>query len=570
MQAVFHLLGGLGLFLVGMSLLTDGLTHFAGDSLRRGLLRFTGSPFKAFASGALLTLVVQSSTATTVTLIGFVSAGLITFVQSLGVVMGASLGTTGTGWIVSTLGLKVQLGFYTLPMIGIGALLRLLVKGRWRHLGTALAGFGMLFVGIDTMQQGMHGAGDQFALAQLAVGGWGGRILALGAGILMTVIMQSSTAVVATTLTALHANAIDFEIAAIMVIGAAIGTTMTGVLAALGGSIYAKRTALAHVLFNLSSGIIAILLLPILLAILRLAQTHLGLQPGGVSLAAFHTLFIAVGVAVFLPHAQWCARQIERLLPEKSDLPTRLLDQSQWQVPAVALAASHQALRATTTRLMRALSDVLADALGKASLPRRLPPDVLPGEALPTRQLPPDVLPATATALEQMQSYLSHIPLEDVDDDLAAHRLSQMHVLDHLLRLHGRAEQLPGLLDTETTVELHTARRLFADMLSGVLPVLGGSGSLADVDVGALATGHEEIAALRQQARRDVMQQTAAGQREPGQALRVLDSMLWLERTAHHVWRICHYLKADEGVAANEREVMGGREASSTTQLLDA
>lgn len=133
MQAVFRLLGGLGLFLVGMSLLTDGLTHFAGDSLRRGLLRFTGSPFKAFASGTLLTLVVQSSTATTITLIGFVSAGLITFAQSLGVVMGASLGTTGTGWIVSTLGLKVPLGFYTLPMIGIGALLRLLVKGRWRR-----------------------------------------------------------------------------------------------------------------------------------------------------------------------------------------------------------------------------------------------------------------------------------------------------------------------------------------------------------------------------------------------------------------------------------------------------
>ena len=159
MEVAFRILGGLGLFLVGMSLLTDGLTHFAGDSLRRSLLRFTGSPFKAFASGALLTLVVQSSTATTVTLIGFVSAGLITFAQSLGVVMGASLGTTGTGWIVSTLGLKVQLGLYTLPLIGFGALLRLLAKGRWRHLGTALAGFGMLFVGIDTMQEGMRGMG---------------------------------------------------------------------------------------------------------------------------------------------------------------------------------------------------------------------------------------------------------------------------------------------------------------------------------------------------------------------------------------------------------------------------
>lgn len=368
----------------------------------------------------------------------------------------------------------------------------------------------------------------------------------------MTIIMQSSAAVVATTLTALHAETIDFEIAAIMVIGAAIGTTMTGVLAALGGSIYAKRTALAHVLFNLASGIIAMLLLPVLLAILGLAQTHLGLQPGGVSLAAFHTLFIAVGVAVFLPHAQWCARQIERLLPEKSDLPTRLLDQSQWQVPVVALSTSHEALRATATRLLGTLSNVLVET---------------PGEAPMTRQLPPDILPATAASLEQMQSYLSHIPLEDVDDDLAAHRLSQMHVLDHLLRLHGRAEQLPSLLNTENTAELLAARRIFTDMLNGLLPILGSSESLADIDVDALAGKHEKIAALRQQARRDVMQQTAAGQRDPGQALRVLDSMLWLERTAHHVWRICHYLQADEAVRANDREVVGEQEMPAVTQM---
>src|SRR5690606_6919223 len=200
------------------------------------------------------------------------------------------------------------------------------------------------------------------------------------------------TATVATTLTALDAGALNFEMAAIVVIGAAIGTTMTGVLAALGGSLYAKRTALAHVLFNLSSGLIAILLLPVLLALLGLAQTHLGLQAGGVSLAAFHTLFIAVGVAVFLPQAHRCARQIERLLPERSDSPTRMLDQSQWQVPTLALASSHQALRATATHLLQALAAVYVKKPGEAPLPR---------------QLPPKALPATAIALEQLQTYLS-------------------------------------------------------------------------------------------------------------------------------------------------------------------
>lgn len=539
MDAAFRILGGLGLFLVGMSLLTDGLTHFAGDTLRRSLLRFTGSPFKAFLSGALLTLVVQSSTATTVTLIGFVSAGLITFAQSLGVVMGASLGTTGTGWIVSTLGLKVQLGFYTLPLIGIGALLRLLAKGRWRHLGTALAGFGLLFVGIDTMQEGMHGAGSQFTLDELTTGDWTARLLALGAGIIMTVIMQSSTAVVATTLTALDADAITFELAAVMVIGAAIGTTMTGVLAALGGSIYAKRTALAHVLFNLSSGIIAVILLPVLLTILHLAQTHLGLQAGGVSLAAFHTLFILVGVAVFLPHAHWFAKQIERWLPERSDLPTRLLDQSQWQIPALALASSHQALRATASSLLQTLAAVHVKT---------------PGEAPLVRQLAPQALITVNRALTDLQSYLSHIPFEEQDNTLATHRLCQMHILDHLLRLHGRAEQLPQLLSTEGSAEFQVARQLFADMVSGLLPILSGTTSLTGINVPELARQSEEIAGLRQQARRRVMQQTATGERDPGHALQILDSMLWLERAAHNIWRICHYLQTDEASLTNHHD----------------
>lgn len=532
MDVIFRILGGVGLFLVGMSLLTDGLTHFAGDALRRSLLRFTGSPVKAFMSGTLATLVLQSSTATTVTLIGFVSAGLITFAQSLGVVMGASLGTTGTGWVVSTLGLKVQLGLYTLPIIGVGALLRLLARGRWRHLGTALAGFGMLFVGIDTMQEGMRGTGAQFALEALNAEGWATRLLALGAGVIMTVIMQSSTATVATTLTALDAGALSFELAAIMVIGAAIGTTLTGVLAALGGSLYAKRTALAHVLFNLSSGIIALLLLPGLLWILKLAQTHLGLQAGGVSLAAFHTLFIAIGVAVFLPQVHRCAQQIERLLPERSALPTRLLDKSQWQVPALALASSHQALRATAGALMDALAKVFIKT---------------PGEAPLIRRLPPDAVPMLGTAMDELQAYLARILYDDNADKLAGHRLYQMHVLDHLLRLHARAEQLPEAPEQRST-ELLEAQDLFAAMLAHAIPVLNSPADMAEIDLPMLEKHRRQVVDLRQLARREVMQQTAAGQHEPAHALRILDCLLWLERAAHHVWRICHYLHADESL----------------------
>ena len=173
---IFKLVGGIGLFLLGMVLLTDGLKAFAGESLRRALVRFTGTPLKAFGAGALVTALVQSSSATTVTVIGFVSAGLLTFPQAVGVVMGASLGTTGTGWIVAVLGLKISLGFYALP-------------GLWGH------------------------------------------VLAMVIGMVMTVIMQSSSAAVATTLTALHTGTVNFEQAASLVIGAALSSRQNALAA---------------------------------------------------------------------------------------------------------------------------------------------------------------------------------------------------------------------------------------------------------------------------------------------------------------------------------------------------
>ena len=142
-NVLFPFFGGLGLFLVGMMLLSQGLVAFGGHALKQALARFTGTPGKAVLSGTLATAVVQSSSATTVALIGFVSAGLISFHQAIGVLIGASLGNTATGWIVAGLGLKVNLGFYTLPLIGIGALLKLMARGRWAELGLALAGFGM-------------------------------------------------------------------------------------------------------------------------------------------------------------------------------------------------------------------------------------------------------------------------------------------------------------------------------------------------------------------------------------------------------------------------------------------
>lgn len=515
---VFRLAGGIGLFLLGMVLLTDGLKAFAGEALRRALVRFTGTPLKAFGSGVLVTAMVQSSSATTVTVIGFVSAGLLTFPQAVGVVMGASLGTTGTGWIVAVLGLKISVGFYALPLVGIGAFMRLLGRGRWKSLGTALAGFGLIFIGIETLQQGMQGLAGVFNLARLPAGGLPGHVLAMLVGLVLTLILQSSSAAVATTLTALHTGAVNFEQAASLVIGAAIGTTVTGALAAIGASVSAKRTALAHVLFNAATGLIAIVLLPGLLWAIRWAQVHLGLDAGATSLAAFHTTFIALGVLLFLPGVHRFSHWIERLLPEKEPIFTRHLDTTVLNAPAVALEATRRALSEIACEMVSVLCRVL-DGVG---------------------QPPPEQVEPIHEALRRTEEFFARIPPVSEDAPLSASRLAQMHAIDHLLRLRSRLHPSSRTQQLLAHPRLQPAAQRCRELLELTEAGLHGRGPadwLERVERHARA-----LAEIRRHERTGVLEQTATGDWPPGEALALLDAVRWLDRVGYHTWRVANYL----------------------------
>ncbi|WP_051617175.1 Na/Pi cotransporter family protein [Desulfonatronovibrio hydrogenovorans] len=521
---LFKLAGGVGLFVLGMILLTDGLKSFAGQSLQKALIRFTGTPFKAFGSGAIVTVMVQSSSATTVTVIGFVSAGLLTFAQAVGVVLGASFGTTGTGWIVSVLGLKVSVGFYALPLVGIGAFIKLLAHGRWKSLGMALAGFGLIFVGIESLQDGMRGISGMFNLAQLpSIGIWG-HLLAMVIGAVMTVVMQSSSAAVATALTALHTGTVNFDQAASIVIGAAVGTTVTGALAAIGASIPAKRTALAHVLFNLATGLIAILLLPILLWVIELMQVHLGLEPGAVSLAAFHTFFIAMGVAIFLPFVNSFSRFIEGLLPDKGPVLTRHLDDSLLHAPMVALEA--------TRRVLVKVAMILITGISSAILNRPYSLD--------------KSLALSREALEKTQHFFSRIPSVSEEQPMSRARISQMHAIDHLMRLTTHFYPPDRIRKVMSAEALQPAVRLSRDIMDLALSGLRGEEN-RDWS-GQIEQKARALAELRRKERPAVLDQTVHGQQDPTAALDLLDAMRWLDRVCYHVWRICNYLgRENEG-----------------------
>lgn len=358
-SAIGGLLGGIGLFLLGMSLMTDGLKLAAGPALGSILTYSTKTRIRGLASGALLTALVQSSSAVTVATIGFVNAGLLTLGQSLWVLFGSNVGTTMTGWLVALVGLKFKIDLLALPLIGIGMALRLTGEHTRRGAaGLALAGFGVLFLGIDMLQIGFAGFTSDFSLSEFD--GVTGLLLMVLSGLLMTVLMQSSSASLTIVLTAAQGGLISIESAAAAVIGANIGTTVTALIAAIGATPNAKRAASAHVLFNVLTGIVALLMLPLLIALIAELRDLLKLDSAPAAfLALFHTVFNLLGVVLMWPLVDRLTHFLERRFrtAEEDEARPQHLDANVLGVPTLALDALHQEVRRMGVLAIRMLRD---------------------------------------------------------------------------------------------------------------------------------------------------------------------------------------------------------------------
>src|SRR5690606_16357102 len=263
MLAMFSLtLGGLGLLLLGMGMMTDGLRLAAGDSLRHWLAHSTATRARAATSGFLLTSLVQSSGAVTVAALGFSNAGILGLRQAAWVIFGSNVGTTLTGWIVALIGLNLNVELLSMPLIGIGIVLHLAASGRRAgDLGTALAGFGLLFLGLDFLKDAFADIGSLFPVSALAAGGVANIALAVLGGVVVTTIMQSSTASLALILTAAAQGMMSPLIGAALVIGANLGSTSTAILASLAATANARRLAVVHVAFILTSSVLVLILL---------------------------------------------------------------------------------------------------------------------------------------------------------------------------------------------------------------------------------------------------------------------------------------------------------------------
>ena len=346
---LFEAAGGLALFLLAMGMMTDGLRLFGGRNLKTLLERSTATRWRGLAVGALVTAIVQSSSAVTVATIGFVNAGVLGLPHALGVVFGANLGTTMTGWLVSLVGFGFKIDAYALPILALGVALKLAAPGRRvQGLGGALAGFGLFFLGLALVQGAFAALSDTLAARTPSAEGALGVLLFVGVGFAATVLTQSSSAAVALILTAAGQQAVGLDAAAAAIIGANVGTTSTAALAVLNATPNAKRVAAGHIVFNLVTGAVALALLPVVLWLTGTAGEWLGVAGRTApTLALFHTLFNLLGVILMLPLIGWLARRLERLFrTQEEDLGRpRHLDATVAATPALAVAALREELR---------------------------------------------------------------------------------------------------------------------------------------------------------------------------------------------------------------------------------
>ncbi len=249
------LIGAVGLFLYGMKVMSEGLQKAAGDRLRNILSAMTRNRFTGTLTGFAITALIQSSSASTVMVVSFVNAGLMTLAQSMAVIFGANVGTTFTAWIIALFGFKVNISTFVLPMIGLSIPLLFSKKGRTKSIGEFIIGFAFLFMGLDMISAyvpDLQSNPEMFAfLKQYASLGFNSILIFLAVGILLTMVIQSSAATFAITLIMCTKGWITFDLACALVLGSNIGTTITPILASLSGNVAAKRTAMGHLLFNL-------------------------------------------------------------------------------------------------------------------------------------------------------------------------------------------------------------------------------------------------------------------------------------------------------------------------------
>ncbi|MDR2589097.1 MAG: Na/Pi cotransporter family protein [Spirochaetales bacterium] len=321
---ILQIFGALGIFLYGMKMMSDGIQKSAGSRVKTALDYMTINRCTAVLTGFLVTGVIQSSSATTVMVVSLVNAGLFNLTQAIGVILGANIGTTVTGWIVAVVGFKFDIAAFALPAIALAAPLVFVPRFGHENAGEALMGFGLLFLGLSLLKNSVPDIKSSPEVLEFLGAftnrGFGSFLIFVAAGTLVTIIVQSSSAAMAITLTMAYSGWIDYPSAACLVLGENIGTTITAYLASLGANINARRAARAHTLFNVMGVVwMALFFSPFLKAIAAIIPETPG-DMGYIAtrLALFHTLFNVTNTVLFLPFIKPFSRLVSFLVKART------------------------------------------------------------------------------------------------------------------------------------------------------------------------------------------------------------------------------------------------------------
>jgi phosphate:Na+ symporter len=556
LETTVSIVGGVGLFLLGMAVMTDGLKALAGTALKTVMEKAAATPLIGTFWGAIITLLVQSSSATTMTTIGLVSAGLLTFPQGLSLVFGANIGTTGTGWLVAAFGVRISLTAWALPIVFVGALMKVVGRGRWAAAGAAIAGFALILVGLSTLQEGMSGLAESLhpsdlptittAAGAIDLAGFANVLLLVVVGAVMTTVMQSSTASIAVTLSALYAGAVGLDQALALVIGQNIGTATSSAVAAIGASSTAKRLAVAYIAFKLVAALIAIVVFPFVTPlIVRASQA---IDATGL-LAAYHTAYNVIGVAVLLPLMGPFTRLIERFVPDRGSPFTKTLDPASLRSPMVAV----EAVRRTVERALETLCLATATGLESATQGKTARP-ALGGATL-------------AQASDGVRQAAAFLSKSDPPPSGEGHAwfTSTVHALDHASRLAEAVETMARAgVAADGPAELKAAALCAGSMrdaagAAAYLAVASGPGHAADDELAAKAAKEIAVASgdaaqaleraanaladLRTTHRQATLDLVAAGKLTATQAIARVDAVGLLSTLAHHAWRAVAHLE---------------------------
>ncbi|MFH0826868.1 MAG: Na/Pi cotransporter family protein [Candidatus Omnitrophota bacterium] len=353
-ELIFGIVGGLGLFIYGIWEMSEGLHKISGERMRRVLHNFTGHPIKGVLVGAGITSLIQSSSATTVMVIGFVNAGLMTLIQALGVIFGANIGTTITAQLIA-----FKLTDYALPIIGLGMLIIFLSKKKkHKYIGEFLMGFGILFLGLSILTSVVKPLGQYPAFNNILLTFSRNPLLGILAAAVVTAILQSSSVTTGMVLSLAMANLIDLRAAIPLILGCNIGTCITALIASVGTGASAKKASLAHIMFNLIGVVIFLPFLGFFHNLVLYTSKELPRQ-----IANAHTLFNVINTVIFLPFIPLYARLLNKVIPSKEEeeieyMP-KYLDRHLLNTPPIAIEAAIKEIIRTLSLTQRMVNTAM-------------------------------------------------------------------------------------------------------------------------------------------------------------------------------------------------------------------